>query len=233
MTKFTRRVFQHQFDLTIGASSSNEFFPPKPPITRKPYISSDTISLIAQLPHTSSTELKPLRNKIEKPSKLDKKKVDLLQPPCWLQWLLLRTLAYHQKGTIQISTLYSVSQPSGWHTMHQIQEFQALVLAQHLKNNVWNSLLLPDPSKSLWLLLDLMWILLSPCLNYTEPFVEQKQDELQVPTIYLWKLFVSSPIPPNAFFFLTLLNASSQEQRQTIGSQVKLSGHDIQSASKE
>ena len=29
--------------------------------------------------------------------------------------------------------------------MHQIQEFQALVLAQHLKNNVWNSLLLPDP----------------------------------------------------------------------------------------
>ena len=47
-------------------SSYDECFPPKPPIARKPYISSDTISLIAQLPHTSSTDLKPFRNKIKK-----------------------------------------------------------------------------------------------------------------------------------------------------------------------
>ena len=38
------------------------------------------------------------------------KKMDFLQPPCWLLYCPpLRTLAYHQKGTIQISTPYSIS----------------------------------------------------------------------------------------------------------------------------
>ena len=41
--------------------------------------SSDTICLIAKLPHNSSTDLKPLRNKTKKSSKLEKK--DGFPPP--------------------------------------------------------------------------------------------------------------------------------------------------------
>ena len=47
-------------------------------------------------------------------------------------------------------------------------------------------------SKSLLLLLNLIWTLLSPCLNYTELSAEQKLDELQVQLTYQWKLFGSS-----------------------------------------
>ena len=80
----------------VSLSHTDERFPPKPPIARKPYISSDTISLIAQLPHTSSTDLKPLRNKIKKSSKLGKKRwissnlhVDYIGSP-WEHWRTIK-----------------------------------------------------------------------------------------------------------------------------------------------
>ena len=40
--------------------------------------------------------------------------MDFLKPTCRLHWLPLRTLAYYQKGAIQISTSNSISQSSWW-----------------------------------------------------------------------------------------------------------------------
>ena len=77
-------------------------------------------------------------------------------------------------------------------------------------------------SKSL-LLLNLIWTLLSPCLNYTEFSTEQKLDELRVQIAYQWKLFDFSPIPSNALFFHTTTTAYSPELHQTIGSSAKWS----------
>ena len=107
---------------TITAST-DECFPPKPPIARKPYISTNTIALVNQLPHASSKELKPLRNKIKKSSKLDKNPGSPLTSMSIISVLLLNTgVPLKRYGTIQISTTYSVSQLSRRHSLHQIQE---------------------------------------------------------------------------------------------------------------
>ena len=70
--------------------------------------SSDTICLIAKLPHNSSTDLKPLRNKTKKSSKLEKK-MDFLHLPRRRHWLPNTGEPSNLKGTMQISTSHSVS----------------------------------------------------------------------------------------------------------------------------
>ena len=202
-------------------SSSDECFPPKPPTARKPYISSDTISLIAQLPHTSSTDFKTLRNEIKKSSKLDKKRwissnlhVDYIGSPSEHWRTIKKVRSKYQPGT------QSVNLPDGTPC---IRSKKALVLAQHLKDHVWNSLPLPDPIEE---------PLAPPQPNLCTPFTmfelyrafrRTKTGRAPGPDNHQWKLFDSSPIPSNAFFFQTTATAYSPELHQTIGSSAKWS----------
>ena len=108
----------------VSLSHTDERFPPKPPIARKPYISSDTISLIAQLPHTSSTDLETLRNKIKKSSKLDKKRwtssnlhAEYIGSPS-KHWRTLKKVRSEYQPRLNQSIFLMI----WWHSMHQIQE---------------------------------------------------------------------------------------------------------------
>ena len=91
------------------------------------------MALINQMPHASPTDLKPLRNKIKKSSKLDKKR--------WISSNLHVDYIKKVRPKYQPRT-QSVNYPDGTPC---IRSKKALVLAQHLKNNVWNSFPLPEP----------------------------------------------------------------------------------------
>ena len=105
--------------LTLSKSFKLSLPPPKPPLARKPYISSATISLISQLPHTTSTELKPRRNKTKESFKLKKKRrissnlhTDYIGSPSE-HWRTIKRV----RSTIQIPTSHSVRQPPWRHLL--------------------------------------------------------------------------------------------------------------------
>ena len=118
-------------------------FPPKPPIARKPYISSNTISLFHNCPTPLLQNLSLPATKIKKISQLDKKRwissnlhTDYIGSPSEHWRTIKRVRSQYQPRT------QSVNLPDGTPCL---KTKKALVLAQHLKDHVWNSLPLPGP----------------------------------------------------------------------------------------
>lgn len=125
------------------SSVTETFFPLKLSVTRKPYLSPDTFSLIQSLPSTPPDSLKSLRNKIKRSAKIDKKNWVLfrLQEDHSLSpsdhWKTIkRVRSKHQPRT------QSVNLPNGT-PCTRLQKAQ--VLAEHLRDNVWNYQELPEP----------------------------------------------------------------------------------------
>ena len=125
------------------SSAADSCFHRVPPVARKPYISSSTISLIEQLPHANPDDEKSLRNKMTKSSKLDKQKwiasnlhLDYIGSPSEHWKTIKRIGSNYQPRT------HTVNKPDG---TPSLESEKSTALAHRLRDHVRNFTPLPDP----------------------------------------------------------------------------------------
>ena len=118
-------------------------FPHIPPVARKTYISSDTVSRTDQLPNAPPDTQKSLRNKIKKTSKIEQKR--------WISSNLhldyVGSPPDHWKPIKRIRSKYqprtqSDNKPDGTPCL---KSEKSHVPAKHLRDHVWNSKPSPGP----------------------------------------------------------------------------------------
>ena len=145
------------------SSAADSCFPRVPPVARKPYISSFTISLIEQLPLSNPDDEKSLRNKMKKSSKLDKQKwiasnlhLDYIGSPSEHWKTIKRIRSKYQPRT------QTVNKPDGTPSLESEKSTALLTVSAIMFGTSLHSQI---PLKILLLLLNLTSNLHLPCWN--------------------------------------------------------------------
>ena len=185
------------------SSAADSCFPRVPPVARKPYISSFTISLIEQLPLSNPDDEKSLRNKMKKSSKLDKQKwiasnlhLDYIGSPSEHWKTIKRIRSKYQPRT------QTVNKPDGTPSLESEKSTALLTVSAIMFGTSLHSQI---PLKILLLLLNLTSNLHLPCWNSIALSAVPKLEGPLAQTISQWRLFVSFPIPSRNSSFLTMI----------------------------